>query len=112
MEAIHLQLRQRILRDCDAGMRTAEVASKFSVSVPFVNKLKRQRTRTGSIEPRPHGGGRTRALIDREADIRRLMDDANTYTMAELHAIPGVSCSAKTVWAEVRRLGYRFKKRP
>ena len=108
---ISTDLRRRILNDCDAGMRNRDVAAKFSVSVPFVKKLKRQRAQTGSIEPKPHGGGRRRVLASREADIRRIVDSGQAATVAAVHEQLEATCSTKTVWLELRRLGYRFKKR-
>ena len=62
MEAIGVRLRRRILADCDAGLTMAAAAEKFSVSLAFVKKLKKQRRETGSIEPRRPGGCRPRAL--------------------------------------------------
>ena len=112
MEAIHTQLRQRILDDCDAGVNGRAAAVKYSVSVSFITKLKAQRRDTGSIEPRPHGGGRRRALVHRHADIRRLIEERAVGTVVELHAALGEPCTPKTVWLELRRLGYRFKKSP
>ena len=111
MKPISVDFREHILTDCDRGVKTSVVANTFSVSRAFVNKLKRQRAATGTIEPKPHGGGRQRALADREEEIRELMEDENTYTIAELHALLKVECTPKTVWMEVRRLGYTFKKR-
>ena len=111
MEAITTQLRRRILADCDAGMTMAATAEKFSVSLAFVKKLKKQRRETGSIEPRPRGGCRPRALAGREEEIDRLMTDGITRTIQEVHAELKADCTPKTVWMEVRRLGYTFKKR-
>ena len=111
MEAIPTPLRRRILADCDAGMSMSKVAEKFSVSLAFVKKLKRQRRETGSIEPKPHGGGNPRALAGREEEIHRLMTDGVTRTIEELHAELKATCSVKTVWEEVRRLGYAVKRR-
>ena len=50
-------------------------------------------------------------MAGREEEIHRLMTDGVTRTIEEVHAELKATCSAKTVWEEVRRLGYTFKKR-
>jgi transposase len=51
MRAYSLDLRVRVLADCDAGMNTAAVAGKYSVSTAWVRRLK-QRCGDGlGIEP-------------------------------------------------------------
>ena len=59
MKAYSTDLRERVVAACDAGDATREqIAARFSVSVPWIRKLLRQRRETGSIEPKPRGGGR------------------------------------------------------
>ncbi len=41
------------------GQITEQVAGLFGVSVPWIKKLLRRRRQTGSIAPKPHGGGWT-----------------------------------------------------
>ena len=50
MRPISTDLRVRILSACDLGMKLADVASRFSVSLSFVKKLKHQRKTLGTIE--------------------------------------------------------------
>lgn len=111
MAAISTDLRWRILRDNDGGMTISEVAAKYFVSPAFVKKLRAQRARTGSIEPIKFKPGRKRALADREADIRHLIDSGEARTLEELREKLDCQVSTVTVWNEVRRLGYRYKKR-
>jgi transposase len=42
MKAYSVDLRQRVLDDCDAGLGTKAVAEKYSVSPSWVRKLKKQ----------------------------------------------------------------------
>lgn len=109
--AISVDLRRRILVDCDHGMKHRDVAEKFSVSLAFLKKLRRQRARTGSIAPRPCRSGRKRVLLSREAEIRQLVDSGQVRTCDELRERLGATCTTKTVWTELRRLEYRFKKK-
>jgi transposase len=112
MTAYSTDLRGRVVAAYDAGEGTQEqVAARFAVSVPWVRKLLRQRRVTGSIEPRPHGGGRAPAF-DAEASRRpreavRADDDA---TLAELARAAGVACCASAVHRALKRRGVTRKK--
>jgi transposase len=112
MRAYSTDLRERVAAACDAGDATREqIADRFSVSVSWIRKLMRQRRRTGSIGPRPHGGGHPRAF-DAEADGRlraavRADDDA---TLEELARAAGVACCPSAVHRALARLGITRKK--
>ena len=112
MKAYSIDLRERVVAACDAGDATREqVAARFSVSVPWVRKLLRRRRETGSIEPKPRGGGRAPAF-DAEAAGRlreavRADDDA---TLVELARAAGVACCASAVHRALARLGVTRKK--
>src|SRR5262249_28516957 len=51
MNAYSLDLRERVLADCDAGLGTGAVAARYRVSASWVRRLKRRRRETGSIAP-------------------------------------------------------------
>jgi transposase len=112
MKAYSTDLRERVVAACDAGDATREqVAARFSVSVAWIRKLMRQRRETGSIAPRPHGGGHASAF-DAEADRRlreavRADDDA---TLRELAEAAGVARCASAVHRALKRLGITRKK--
>ena len=112
MKAYSTDLRERVVAACDAGGATREqAAARFSVSVPWARKLLRRRRETGSIEPKPRGGGRAPAF-DGEAAGRlraavRADDDA---TLEELREAAGVACSAPAVYRALRRMGITRKK--
>jgi transposase len=72
-----MDLRQRILADCDAGVATKAVAQKYSVSPSWVRRLK-QRRQTGQVGPTdqrrgPKPGWETHAERIREA-VRQAPD--------------------------------------
>ena len=51
-------LRQRIVDTVMRGEGTvSQIAERFLVSVSFVTRLLQLHRTTGSVEPRPHGGG-------------------------------------------------------
>jgi transposase len=112
MKAYSTDLRERVVAACDAGDATREqVAARFSVSVTWIRKLMRQRRQTGSIAPKPHGGGRAPAF-DAEAERRlreavRADDDA---TRRELADAAGVACCASAVHRALKRLEITRKK--
>ena len=112
MRAYSIDLRERVVAACDARDGTREqIAARFSVSVSWIRKLLRRRRETGSIAPKPHGGGRAPAF-DAEAAGRlreavRADDDA---TLEELARAAGVACSASAVHRALARLGITRKK--
>ena len=107
-----MDLRERVVAACDARDGTREqIAARFSVSVSWIRDLLRRRRETGSIAPKPRGGGRAPAF-DAEAAGRlreavRADDDA---TLEELGRAAGVACSASAVYRALRRLGVTRKK--
>jgi transposase len=112
MKAYSTDLRERVVAACDAGDATREqIAARFSVSVPWIRKLLRQRRLTGSIAPRPHGGGRSPAF-DAEAAgrLREAVREDDDATLAELARIVGVACCASAVHRALARLGMTRKK--
>ena len=63
MKPYSMDLRERVVAACDEGGATRErIAARFSVSVSWIRDLMRRRRETGSIAPRPRGGGRAPAF--------------------------------------------------
>ena len=59
MKPYSLDLRRRVLGAWQRGEGSQrQLASRFAVHLTFVRNLLRLYRQTGSIEPRPHGGGR------------------------------------------------------
>ena len=106
-------LRERIVAAVDhhEGSRRG-IARRFRVSVSFLTRLLELRRETGSLDPRPHGGGQTPAL-DREAleRLRRLIEDRPDATLQELRNRPGISGSIMVVWRASKKLGITRKKK-
>lgn len=101
-------LRVRVLRACDRGMKTGQVAELFDVCKSWVRRLKQRRRETGRTTPRPTGGA-TLIKIDPQklTELVRRNPDA---TVKELHAMLGTDCSESGVDAALRRLGLSLKK--
>ena len=52
MAPYSMDLRTRVLADCDAGLAAKEVAAKFRVSRSWVNRLVQRRRETGEVVAR------------------------------------------------------------
>ena len=101
-----------MVRACDEGFDTrAEIAERFSVSESWIRRLLQRRRQTGSIAPRPHGGGRPPAFDAAAAErLRRAVADDPDATLAELAAAAGVACGTSAVDRALRRLRVTRKK--
>jgi transposase len=112
MRAYSIDLRQRVVAAYDAREGTQEqVAARFAVSVSWVRKILRQRRDTGSIEPKPHGGGHAPAFdVPAESRLRQAVRDDSGATLEELGRSSGVACSPSAVHRALGRLGITRKK--
>src|SRR4051812_14082209 len=86
MEALSLDLRERVATAWDEGSRTQpEIAEDFGVSSSFVTKLLARRKRTGDVAAKPHAGGFASAVdAGAEAELRSLVRPDPDATLAEL----------------------------
>ena len=105
-----LDLRRRVLKDCDAGTGTQAVAAKYAVSPSWVRKLKQQRRETGSIGPRTATPGPKPALAPHADRLREVVRDAPDLSAEEYRDRLGVDTAPVTVWRMPRRLGLTHKK--
>ncbi len=110
MRAYSVDLRARVLKDCDAGLGTKAVAEKYTVSPAWVRRLKQRRRETGEVAPRPRPRPRPAwaAHADRLRAAVRARPDA---TLAELRRRLGLAASVTTVWRALRALGLSLKKK-
>jgi transposase len=106
-------LRQRIVDTISRREGTmAQIARRFLVSVSFVTRLWQLYRATGSVEPRPHGGGNPAVLTPE--DLRRLREfiaERPDATLAECRDHLGRSCSPATISRALARLGLPRKKK-
>jgi transposase len=108
MDAYSMDLRERVIADCDAGLGTKATAAKFKVSPAWVRRLKQHRRERGDIVPRNGGGSRGRKIDrGRLAELVRAKPDA---TLVELRDRLGVSVTPWAVCKALRELGLSYKK--
>jgi transposase len=112
MRAYSTDLRERVLAACDARDGTrAQIAARFSVSVAWIRKLLQRRRETGSIAPKPHGGGQAPAFAGDTAErLRKAVEDCPDATLEELREAAGVACGTSAVFRALERLGLPRKK--
>ena len=106
-------LRQRVLdtiRRGDGSVR--QIARRFLVSVSFVTRLLQLHRTTGSVEPRPHGGGNPAVLGPEDLErLRELIRQQPDLTLEECRQRLGLSCSLMTISRALSRLGLPRKKK-
>jgi transposase len=113
MRALSIDLRERILAAVEAGEHTLqELADLFSVNVSTMVRLLQRYRRTGSVHPKPHGGGQP-AKLDAPAVARllELVKQQPDATLAELRDQLGISCSIMTIFRALKRQRISRKKK-
>jgi transposase len=110
MAPYSMDLRSRVLADCDAGMAAKDVAAKFRVSRSWVNRVVQRRRETGEIEPRQQTVFKKRALAGHEDRLRALVDAQPDRTLAELREALQSAASLSSIWRALDRLGLTVKK--
>jgi transposase len=108
MEAYSMDLRERVLADCEAGLGTKATAKKYKVSPAWVRRLKQHKRERGDIVPR-NGGGSRGQKIDRGrlAELAKAQPDA---TLVELRDRLGVSVTPWAICKALRELKLTYKK--
>ena len=111
MKALSVDLRTRVLEDCDAGLGTKAVAERYKVSPSWVRRLKQRRREEGRTEPKSCRNNRVPQL-DAHADrIRAAIAATPDITLEELKKALGVAVALSTLWLAVAKLGLTVKKK-
>ena len=108
MAAYSMDLRKRVLADCDAGLTTKPVAEKYGVSRTWVRWLKQRRRETGNIAPGKSPGRPRKIDRDRLQQLVAVYPDA---TLVELRERLGVDCGTTAIWMALAALKITFKKK-
>ena len=113
MRSISIDLRIRIVAAVEAQEHSLrELAELFRVNLSTIVRLLQRFRKTGSVEPKAHGGGAP-AKLDTETATRlaELVREQPDATLAELRSRLGVACSLMTIVRELRRQGITRKKK-
>lgn len=106
-------LRQRIVDTVQRGEGTIrQIAERFLVSVAFVTRLLQLHRGSGSVEPRPHGGGNPAVLTSEDLErLREFIAKQPDATLQECATHLGSSCSLATISRALSKLGLPRKKK-
>jgi transposase len=106
-------LRQRVLETIQRGDGSVrQIAKRFLVSLSFVIRLLQLHRTTGSVEPRPHGGGNPAVLGPEDLErLRELIRQQPDATLGECRQRLGLSCSLMTISRALSKLGLPRKKK-
>jgi transposase len=112
MKPYSLDLRQRVVESYENGEGTyEELAEVFGVSLSWVEKLLRRWRETGSIAPKPHGGGRQAKITGKKLErLKALVEENPDATLEELRRKCQVEGSIMSVFRALKRLGITLKK--
>jgi transposase len=110
MRAYSPDLRDRVLRDSDAGLIAEAVAEKYHVSPAWVRRLKQRRRETGEVAPRTQRYGPHPMLAPHLTTLAALIDARPDCTLVELKDALGTPASVPTIWRAVTALGFTVKK--
>jgi transposase len=115
MRTYSMDLRERVVAALDEGESSLEVAARFGVSDSWVRKLRLRRAATGSIAPKPHGGGKQRCIdAAGEELLREIVAERNDAILAELceaFAARRKRVSVPSMSRALIRMGLTLKKR-
>ena len=110
MQAIPVEMRRRILDDCDNGMTEKAAAKKWNVGRSTIAKLKKQRRETGSIEPMQASGGPKAKLAEHRGLLKQIVDKTPDATLEEIREQLPVAVCIQTVHTELQKLKLAYKK--
>ena len=112
MDAYSNDLRLRVLQDCDAGMATRVVATKYRVSESWVRRLKQRRRETGETTPRSsRPKSATKTLDAHQETLERLVAEQPDLTLGELQERLPVRVDRSTICRALQELRLSFKKK-
>ena len=117
MKAYSRDLREKIVtayENHEGSLR--KTAERFAVSLGTVSRLVKRFRQTGTLEPKPHGGGQKRKIVGKHLQVfRRLVTEQPDATLPELRERlrreTGLVVGTSTVSLTLKRLGYTRKKK-
>lgn len=108
--AYSMDLRERVIKDAEAGIPTKVLAERYHVSIAWVDALKQRKRETGSIAPKKQTKFRGRVLAGQEDRLKALVTAEPDATLAELRDKLKTSAGLATIWRELNNLELSRKK--
>jgi transposase len=113
MRSYSIDFRQRVVAAVETGEHSLrELAELFSIHLSTIVRLLQRFRSTGSVQPKPHGGGAHPKLdAAATAGLLALVHQQPDATLAELREQLGVDCSIVTIFRTLQRNGITRKKK-
>ena len=113
MRPYSIDVRQRVLAAVEAGEHSLrELAELFSLHLSTIVRLLQRFRNTGSVQPKPHGGGaRPKLDVEGTARLLALVRQQPDATLTELRDQLGVDCNIVTIFRTLKRMGITRKKK-
>ena len=105
-------LRERVLKAINkATLTQEEIMQQFGVSETFIYTLCKRVKETGSVDPKPHGGGMPPKFQGKELDVlRKYVESHPDATLQEILEYTGKDASIMAVSRALDKLGFHRKK--
>ena len=107
-----IDIRTRVIKKHEEGKKVPEIAKELSVKKSFVYNMLGLYKSTGSVEPKPHTGGR-KPTIDEEMlmQIEALVLETPDITLQEIKDALGLTISLSIICDAInKKLNLRYKK--
>lgn len=115
MNALSLDLRQRIVQAVDGGLSQSEAARRFCISRKSVARLLRRRQESGSLKARVRPGATRRVPQAQHEAVAAQMRRHPQHSLEEHARLweqeQGQRLSDTTLWRTLKRMGWSHKKR-
>ena len=110
--ALSIDLRQRIIEAIkEEHFTKAEVIRVYKISRTGLDYLLSHYEATGSLNPKPHGGGRPSKFQDDDIErIKKFISKQPDATLEEILEYTGKDASLTSVYRTLKKIGYRLKK--
>lgn len=110
MKAYSMDLRNRVLGDCDAGMELRQVAVKYRVSESWIRRLRQRRRESGETAPRQRktAGPQWQAYAD---SLRQFLAERPDATLSEVKEELKIPLSIQTLSRALIALRFTVKKK-
>jgi transposase len=105
-------LRKRIIAAVEKGeLSKTDIQIFFQISKSGLSCLIKHVKETGSIEPKPYGGGRPPKFQEEDIKkIKKYLDKNPDATLEEILEYSGKDASIMAVFRTLKNIGYRLKK--
>lgn len=110
MKAYSIDLRKRVLADCDAGIEVRQVGVKYNVSESWIRRLRQRRRENDEVAPRIRRAREPKWLAIKD-QLVRLVTARPDATLSELKEEIQTPLSLNTLCRALQKLKLTVKKK-